>query len=84
MLNGQRQSARKNNEGDYVIYIAKDLWNFKKIEGDKISRNFDFKNTGDTQFFQGFYDNEIIQTLQQIKNLGFLILQNCVSAIFLC
>ena len=39
MLNGQRQGARKNNEGDYVIYIAKDLKNFKKIEGDKISRN---------------------------------------------
>ena len=39
MLNGQRQGARKNNEGDYVIYIAKDLKNLKKIEGDKISRN---------------------------------------------
>ena len=46
-------------------------------------KNLDFKDTGDTHFFQGFYDNEIIQTLQQIKNLGFLILQNCVSAIFL-
>ena len=46
-------------------------------------KNLDFKDTGDTHFFQGFYDNEIIQTLLQIKNLGFLILQNCVSAIFL-